>query len=87
MQKRKQNALPIGLALLAMSLSGCGGGVSNRINASNNFLLGLEKEITSPVPCIVDNMGNDIAPFDVTYPNTMEVIKDWVAQNQPKYND
>lgn len=64
----RMSVLKIALALSLISLTGCAHGVKkSTINASADFLSGLEEEIESVEQCC---------------PYTLEVIKDWIAQNE-----
>lgn len=75
MQRKKLNAWLIAPALAVMSLTGCVTGVNEPLNVTEDFRNKVIEEIIE--------MGCDGEDGSVClYPNTMEVIKDWVTQNE-----
>ena len=69
MKKIRTSVFLIVLALVTIYLNGCAtGGINSNLNVSENFLNGLIEEIPTIENCC---------------PYTMEVIKDWIAQNDP----
>ena len=64
----KQGVYLTALALLVMFVTGCASGVKTNLDVSDEFLIGLDSEIDVIYSCC---------------PYTMEVIKDWIAQNEP----
>jgi len=83
---RKRAGFLTVLALSVVLLSSCANGVKSNLIVSNEFLEEVEQEISAPVPCIVDEQNLPIAEFEQVYPAMMQVLFDWIAQNEPEDN-